>query len=272
MISKAILLFIPFVLMSMDSPKYKKMKLTEVTSDINTSKMVIKIWSDVVCPFCYIGKRKLENALTEFEYKDDIIVEWHSFQLDPTIPAKTSLSLVEYLSERKGMAPEHVSQMMDNLTRAAKEVKIDFNFDKAIVSNTFTAHRLLQFAKEKGLGNETKEKLFHAYFTDGIDISSHDELLKIASSLGLVSNEVKQILNDTSYTQEVNSDIQMAREIGIRGVPFFILNDKYSISGAQDISVFKKALASAHKEWAEEVESSKTTIDGQVCTPDGECK
>ena len=205
--------------------------------------MKIKIWSDIMCPFCYIGKRNFENALAQFGRAGDLEIEWKSFQLDPTIPKmKQRVDVYEYLATSKGISIEDSKAMHENVVRMAKSVGLEYNFDRAVIANSFDAHRLIQFAKSKGLGDEIEETLFAAYFTNGLDMSDLDTLAEIGGSIGLSPVELETILHSEDFSSEVQNDILEAQKYGVRGVPYFVLDDKYAISGAQPSSVFLEAL------------------------------
>ena len=196
-----------------------------------------------MCPFCYIGKRNFENALAQFGRADELEIEWKSFQLDPTIPKmKQRVDVYEYLATSKGISIEDSKAMHENVVRMAKSVGLEYNFDRAVIANSFDAHRLIQFAKSKGLGDEIEETLFAAYFTNGLDMSDLDTLAEIGGSIGLSPVELETILHSEDFSSEVQNDILEAQKYGLRGVPYFVLDDKYAISGAQPSSVFLEAL------------------------------
>ena len=157
-------------------------------------KMQVEIWSDIMCPFCYIGKRKFETALSQFDGKDDIEVIWKSFQLDPDSPTLPHKSVYQHLSERKGMSVEQARQMTNNVTRIAAQVGLTFNFDTAVTANSFDAHRLLHLAQEQGVQNEAKEELLAAYFTNGKNVADADTLAQIGEKVGLDPQAVKAVL------------------------------------------------------------------------------
>jgi predicted DsbA family dithiol-disulfide isomerase len=230
--------------------------------------MKIDIWSDVVCPFCYIGKRKFEKALENFNGKDKVEVEWHSFQLDPDLEYVPGQSVHEYLGKRKGATAAEGKQMNDAMTAMAKEVELEYNFDQAIINNTFNAHRLLHFAKEKGLQNEMKERLFRAYYTEGKNIGDIDTLAQLAEEVGLQAEEAKKVLQSDAYAQDVLLDQYQAQQLGIQGVPFFVFNNKYGISGAQPTAIFAQVL---DKVWEEEKPVLITEEGEGFCTVDGAC-
>lgn len=210
--------------------------------------MKVDIWSDIRCPFCYIGKKKFEKALEKFPHRDKVEVEWHSFQLDPGLKTQPDLDSVDYLAQVKGMPRDQVVQMHEHVNAAAKEVGLVFDFDRSIVANSFNAHRLIQLAKSQGLGDHAKEHLFRAHFTEGRNIDDANELRKIGVAVGLDPKAVDDMLASNAYAEKVQEDETVARHIGIRGVPFFVLNNKHALSGAQPPEVFLEALT---KVWAE---------------------
>jgi len=210
--------------------------------------MKIEIWSDVMCPFCYMGKRKFEKALSEFQGKDNIEIEWKSFQLAPDMKT-TGKSIHEYLAEHKGFSLDDAMRMNNQMTQMAAKVGLTYNFDKAVVANSFNAHRFSHFAKTKGKQNEAEEKLFYAYFTDGKNIDDFNTLIQLGIDIGLDAEELRQALEKNKYAKEVTADIDEASQLGISGVPFFVFNRKYAISGAQESSTFLGALDKSYSEW-----------------------
>ena len=231
--------------------------------------MKIKIWSDVRCPFCYIGKRKFEMALEKFQHKNDVEVEWQSFELDPTLVTQPDVNATVHLSEIKGISKERANEMQQYVTQVAKEVGLNFNFDKTIVANSFNAHRLIQFAKSKGFGNEAEEALFKAHFIEGKNIDNKEVLLHIAINIGLDENETTKMLASNAFAKEVKQDEMQAQDLGISGVPFFVLNDKYAVSGAQSPETFLKAM---EQTWKETEEKKPLVINqGESCSVDGTC-
>lgn len=230
--------------------------------------MKVEIWSDIVCPFCYIGKRKFEMALGDFEAKDKVEIEWHSFQLDPDMKYKEGQSVHEYLGKRKGGTTKDGKQMNDNMAAIAKEVGLDYDFDKAIVNNTMDAHRLLHLAKTKGLQNKMKERLFAAYYTQGKNIGDSETLVQLGVEVGLQEDEIKTALESDAFKQQVEMDQHHAEQIGVQGVPFFVFNNKYAVSGAQPPSIFKEVL---EKVWAEEKPIALNEAGEGFCTVDSDC-
>ena len=204
--------------------------------------MKVEIWSDIVCPFCYIGKRKFETALADFAGKDKVEIEWKSFQLDPEMDNKEGLNVHEYLGKRKGGTPADGKRMNDSMTAAAAEVGLQYDFDNGIINNTMNAHRLLHWAKEAGLQNELKERIFKAYYTEGIDTADIAELVRLAMETGLDPVQARKVLEENLYVNEVLQDQQEAAQLGVQGVPFYVFNRKYAVSGAQPSEVFAQVL------------------------------
>jgi protein disulfide-isomerase len=219
--------------------------------DTSNNKMKVEVWSDIMCPFCYIGKRHYEEALRQFGHADVIEIEWHSFQLDPTIPLNSGKqqNVFEYLAERKGISFEQSMKMHESVLQMARKSGLEFNLGKAIVANSFNAHRLIQLAKSKGLGDEADEQLFIAYFINGKYLGSPKVLIELGKIIGLTEEEVGDALSSDDFAYAVNQDIQEAQSLGIRGVPFFIFNRKYAISGAQPVEMFLQTMEKSWKEW-----------------------
>ncbi|MBL7817755.1 MAG: DsbA family oxidoreductase [Saprospiraceae bacterium] len=229
--------------------------------------MKVEIWSDVMCPFCYIGKRKFENALAEFEHKDNVEVVWKSFQLNPYLETEPDKSINEYLAEAKGWTLQQAKEANQYVTQVARQVGLTYNMDKAVVANSFDAHRFSHLAKQHGLQDAAEERLFKAYFTEGGNTADHATLVQLGTDIGLDAAEVKAVLESDKYSDEVKHDIFEAQQVGVRGVPFFVLNNKYAVSGAQDSALFLQAL---RQTWAE---TEKTVIfaEGSSCDLDGNC-
>lgn len=233
--------------------------------------MKVEIWSDVMCPFCYIGKRRFENALNQLPFNNEIEIEWKAFQLDPSIKKEPGKKIHEYLAERKGFSVEKAKELNGQVTNMAAAEGLQYNFDKAVVANSFDAHRFANLAKKNGKGLEAEESLFKAYFTEGKDISDHDTLIQLGIDIGLDGSVVKQALESDAYTKDVQKDIAEAEELAIRGVPFFVIDRKYAVSGAQATETFVQALNQSFTEWKKE-NTQFTTIQGEVCSTDGDCK
>jgi predicted DsbA family dithiol-disulfide isomerase len=207
----------------------------------------IEIWSDVVCPWCYIGKRRLESALADFEHRDEVEVVWRSFQLDPSAPTEPTEPVAEALGRKYGGAAR-VAQMQQQMLQVAAEAGLDFSrHGESLHLNTVDAHRLLHSAGERR--GDLKEALLHAYFVEARNLADHDVLVEVASSVGLDADESRAVLSSpSSYADEVAADVAQAAAYGATGVPFFVVDAKYGVSGAQPVEVFSQLLERA---WAD---------------------
>ncbi|MCQ2010964.1 DsbA family oxidoreductase [Sporolactobacillus sp. STSJ-5] len=236
--------------------------------------MKIEVWSDIACPFCYIGKHRLEKALSQFPHKEQVEVEFKSFELDPNAPISTEKSIYEKLAANYGISIEQAKQNVQGVTRQAASVGLTFNFDEMKLTNTFNAHRLIKWAKIHGKEATITEKLFRAHFTESKNLGSLETLADLAEASGLERNEALTVLHDKNlYADDVRSDEDAARQFGISGVPFFIINRKYAISGAQPTDTFTAALQQV---WEEENPASKLQIlssdsGDDVSCADGHC-
>ncbi|MFD2212661.1 DsbA family oxidoreductase [Metabacillus endolithicus] len=235
--------------------------------------MKIEVWSDFVCPFCYIGKRRLEMALDQFPHKDQVEVEFKSFELDPNAPTYTEQGIYQALAAKFGASEQQVREMNKGLIQQASDLGIKFNYEDMKPTNTFNAHRLNKFAKTIGKETELTEKLLHAYFTDTKNVGDIDTLADLAEAAGIDRSKALEVLNDEkAFANEVRGDERTAQQIGVTGVPFFVVNQKYSISGAQPQETFSRALT---KIWEEENPKPKFQElhfdggEGAICTDDG---
>ena len=213
-----------------------------------SNSMTIEIWSDVVCPFCYIGKREFENALQQFDHKADVKVVWKSFELDPNAPARSEHDMYGMLVSKYGGTRDDAKARVQGVVDRAKTVGLDYQMDKAVIGSSFDAHRLIQLAKTKGKGAEAEERLFKAYFTEGVHLADHASLVRLGQEIGLDKDEVSTMLASTRFTDEVRTDEREAQQLGIRGVPYFVIDRRYGVSGAQQRAHFLGALQQA---WAE---------------------
>lgn len=202
--------------------------------------MKIEIWSDFVCPFCYIGKRHLEEAIKD---RADVEIEFHSYELDSTAPEKYEGKMEEYFAEQKGMSIDQAHSMIDQVTQMAAKTGLNYQYDTIQHGNTLKPHRLFQFAKEQGKGNEFMELAKKAYFIEGKWLNDDDFLVHMATTIGLEETRVREILTSEAYLDAVRMDQAKAAEIGVQGVPFFVIDEQYGVSGAQPIEVFKQVLA-----------------------------
>ena len=206
----------------------------------------VDIWSDVQCPWCYIGKRKFEAGAAQFG--GDVEVEYHSFELAPDTPVDFDGTPVDYLSQRKGMPIAQVEQMLERVTGIAASVGLDYHFDHVHQTNTVKAHELIHYAKAKGRQLDMKERLLKAYFVDGRHVGRVQELADLAAEIGLDREDVVRALETNEYLAEVKADVALATDYGIQGVPFFVIDGKYGVSGAQDAETFANVLAQVRTE------------------------
>lgn len=213
--------------------------------------MKIEIWSDVMCPFCYIGKRHLEKALAELPFKDSIDINWKSYQLNPEYQNVDGESLYDYLSRSKGISLEQAKQMTAQVAEMANNVGLNIDFEHSIPANSFNAHRLIHLAASKGKQDLAEEYLFKAHFEEAKDINDINVLLEIAKSLGLDKEEAQKVLEGNAFEEEVRYDIYESQQLGVRGVPFFVMDRKYALSGAQPVEAFKQAITQSYQEWEE---------------------
>lgn len=212
--------------------------------------MNIEIWSDIVCPFCYLGKRRFERALAAFEGRAQVEVVWRSFELDPDAQREYHDSLDHMLARKYGITLEQAREMNEQVTRAAAAEGLDYRLDRARRGNTFDAHRLTHLARDHGSAAEAHERLFHAYFNEGLPIGDRETLVDLAAEVGLERGLVRSTLASDAYAGLVRGDERRARELGIGGVPFFLLGGRYGVSGAQTVEVFGQALERA---WSDQV-------------------
>jgi predicted DsbA family dithiol-disulfide isomerase len=226
--------------------------------------MRVEIWSDVVCPWCYIGKRRLEAALARFPHGDDVEVVWRSFELDPSAPPVRDVTNVERLARKYGVSVEQAQAMLDRMTSVADGEGLHFRLDIARSGNTFDAHRLLHLAGDRGVQGELKEALLAAYQIEGEAISDHEMLTTRAVAAGLDEAEVRDVLTGDRYTEEVRRDEAEAHSIGVSGVPHFVVDRRYAIPGAQDSDVLLQVLERA---WSEH--APVDVIAGDACDIDG---
>jgi predicted DsbA family dithiol-disulfide isomerase len=207
--------------------------LSEVTIKVD-------VWSDIACPWCYIGKRKFEAGAQAFD--GDVEVTYHSFELAPDTPVDFDGSEIDFLTKHKGMSAAQVKPMLDRVAQIAKEVGLDYDFDALQHTNTIRAHQLLHFAKAHGKQLEMKERLLKAYFVEGRHVGRDADLADLAQEIGLDREEALQALADRTYLDDVHQDIAQARAYGINGVPFFVIDGKYGVSGAQEAATFTQVL------------------------------
>jgi predicted DsbA family dithiol-disulfide isomerase len=232
----------------------------------------IEIWSDVVCPWCYIGKRRFETALERFPQRDQLEIEWKSFELDPGARSAEAAvdggdaGYAERLARKYGTTVPGAQTMLDNMTATAATEGLDFHFERAVHANTFEAHQVIHLGLERGVQDAVKERLFRGYFTEGEPIGDRDTLVRLGAEAGLDAEEVRAALEDQRYAQAVRADEAQAAAYGISGVPFFVVDSKYGVNGAQPAEQLLEVLQNA---WAQSHPLSVVGTTGEACGPDG---
>jgi predicted DsbA family dithiol-disulfide isomerase len=230
----------------------------------------VEIWSDVVCPWCYVGKRHFEKALSRFNHADQVQVEWRSFELDPDSPRRVDMPVTEMLQRKYGMSREQAIAANEKMTALAASVGLEYHLDEAQRGNTFDAHRLIHLAASHGLGDAMKERLLAAYFTEGLPVGDVPTLVALGIEVGLDPDEVATVLAGDTFGAEVRQDESRARALGANGVPFFVIDETYGISGAQPPEVLLGAMEQA---WSEThpltvIGATSPNADGAACTDD----
>ncbi|WP_426573362.1 DsbA family oxidoreductase [Aquihabitans sp. McL0605] len=233
--------------------------------------MRVDVWSDVVCPWCYVGLANLGEALDRFDHEDDVDVVLHSYQLDPGAPRRDDQPLEQRLAEKYGASVGQIRAQQARIVSLGAERGIDFRFDQAIGGNTFDAHRLLHLARARGVQLELKHALGKAYFTDGEPIGEVDTLRRAALSVGLDADEVEAVLTGEAFADDVRSDIAAAQQIGVSGVPFFVVDGRLGVSGAQPPETLLDILDQG---WQTQVQAPVPVVagggaDADACGPDG---
>ncbi len=238
---------------------------------VTSKKLRIDVWSDIACPWCYVGKRRLEAALATFPHAASVEIAWRAFELDPNAPRKqdTSVSYAERLGKKYGTTEAEARTMIDRMTNTAREDGLDFRFDRIKPGNTFDAHRIIHLAgAAHGYARQgaVKERLLRAYMTEGEPIGDPDTLVRLGVEAGLDGERVRALLASDAHAEEVRDDENEARELGISGVPFFVLGGVYAVSGAQSAEVLLRAL---HQAWADHADIPVASVEGAACGPNG---
>src|SRR5690606_29684802 len=233
--------------------------------------MKVDIWSDIRCPFCYVGKKKFEKALAQFPEAENVEIIWHSFQLDPNLETQPDRNPYEYFSEAKRIPVEQAKAMHEHAKNAGREAGIEFNFDESKIANSFKGHLLIQLAKTQGLANQMEESLFAAQFIKGQNIDDEQTLYDIAISVGLSEEQTQNALKSDEFAHAVAQDGLMARQLGINAVPFFVFNDKYGVSGAQQPEHFLEVLSKSYEEFSAGDKGLQIISSGESCDADGNC-
>lgn len=210
--------------------------------------ITVDVWSDIACPWCYIGKRKFEAGLAQFADRDDVNVIYHSFELAPDTPVDFDGSEIDFLVQHKGMPAGQGRQMLDQVTEIADEAGLRYNFDAILHTNTRKAHELLHYAKQQGKQLDMVERLFSAHFSEGRHLGRDEELAELGANIGLDRESVQSALASGKFVNAVDEDIAKARAYGINGVPFFVIDGRYGVSGAQSPETFTSVLERARDE------------------------
>lgn len=219
--------------------------------EIRKIKMEINIWSDVRCPFCYIGKHRFEKALGKFGHRDKVKIHWRSFELDPGLKTDPEINAQDHLAQHYGVSQEKADQMASHARQSAKDVGLSFNFENLIIANSFNAHQVIHYAQSVGLGIEAKEALFRAYFVDCLNIDDTEELVALGIKIGLDGIRIKEVIESDEFSDAVRSDQKEARSIGVKGVPFFVFDNKYAVSDAQSPEMFLQTLQQSFDKFSE---------------------
>lgn len=235
------------------------------------SKLTLDIWSDMLCPFCFIGKHNLDKALAQFPHKKDIDIRWHSYQLAPNLEYSPNKDAHQALADHKGIDRETALQLNTQVAQMAAQAGIIFDIDNMKWANSFLAHRLLQWAKTEGKAHELEERLFEAVFVKGENISDVEQLVSIAKELGLSETEAEKAITSDIFTKAVQEDITNSQYVGLRGVPHFVINDEAAFSGALPLDNFLQILTQYHESWKK---NQDTSIDlaGESCDINGNCE
>lgn len=232
--------------------------------------MTIEIWSDIVCPWCYIGKRRFERALARFTHRDQVSVVWRSWQLDPTAPRQFEGTVNDVVAQKYGASEAQAAAIHEHLTALAAAEGLTFRFDRAGYGNTFDAHRLIHLGLEHGVQGHLKERLLRAYFTEGVPIGDPESLVDVVTEVGLDADRVRAVLAGKDYAEDIRGDHHRGTAFGVTGVPFLVINEKYTVSGAQSLQVYADVLERA---WADSHPATQvgSSESGAGLCDDGHC-
>lgn len=239
---------------------------------MSLNKMHVEIWSDIMCPFCYIGKRKFDNALENFKNKEDVEVIWKSFELAPGLKTDTSKSIHQYLQESKGMSANQVEQMVNQAVAMARDTGLNYDFNNVVVASSRRGHQIIHLAAQYGLQHEMKERLLKAYFIEGENVDDKTTLTRLGLEVGLPELAIEDELESNNFDKHIDEDIAEASKLGVSGVPFFVFDRKYAISGAQPEAQFLTVLERSYSEWIhnqddsnlEAIKGSSSSTQGDV--------
>ncbi|MFJ9451822.1 DsbA family oxidoreductase [Herbaspirillum sp. NPDC101397] len=241
-----------------------------------SEKMQIEIWSDIMCPFCFIGKRLFDKALDAFAHKGQIQVVWKSYRLFPDVRYQEGSDACTVLAKTKGLARSSMQQAIAHVTALGRDVDIRFDFDRLQMVDTFDALRMVHWAAMHDLGNDLgskmKERLFQAFFEEGLNLEDRRVLAQLGDELGMDASATEIMLSSRAYAAEVEEDVAQASQIGVRGIPFFVLDRKQALSGAQSAAAFSTLLHTAFDGWQQKtVPPAEVAMSGESCSLNGQC-
>jgi len=226
----------------------------------------VDIWSDVVCPWCAIGKANLDAAIAQFEHGENVEITWHSYELDPTAPAARQGNYVGMLAKKYGASPEDAQAMIDRMTATGAECGVEFQFDRVQPGNTFDAHRMIHLGAARGLQTQVKERMLRGYLSEGEAIGLPEVVERLAIDAGLDPDEVAAVLTTDAFAEEVRMDEATAASMQVTGVPFFVFDRRLAVAGAQPPEVLLQVL---DRVWSEREPALDVIIEGEVCGPEG---
>lgn len=240
-------------------------------------KMIIKVWSDIACPYCYIGKRRMEAALEQFKHSDEIELEWHSYELNPDLPKRAlDKNIYQFMAEQFNVTEEEQKRSMQKLASLAKSTGLDYNFDRLVVTNTNDALRLIKLANVYHLADEAEEVLFKAYFSDGKNISDKAVLIDLGTSIGLSEKEIVDMLQGDTFINDIKEDVIYSEEkLNLQYIPFYLFNNKDVIQGSLTVDEYVEVLEKSYNDWklhgVASPDNEGDRISGKACSIDGVC-
>lgn len=236
--------------------------------------MKVEVWTDIMCPYCYIGKIHYEKALRQFDHANELEIEWKAFQLNPSLPDKgNGYPVIDYLTKTAGMPEAYIEQMFRNLDALAEDAGVTNNLRNAVAANTRDAHRLIKLAAQKGFDSAVLSKLSKAYFEEAKDYSDPEILVAIGKDAGLVEDEIRQMLNSDDFVYEISQDIQEAANLGFDTVPTFLFDRRQAIVGSETVELFLEVMNKAYSDWKKNTADEEMDVQkGKSCAADGTCE
>jgi predicted DsbA family dithiol-disulfide isomerase len=233
-----------------------------------STKLTVEVWSDIACPWCYVGKRRFESALARFEHAARVELVWRAYELDPSAPAVRDDSYVQRLASKYGRSKAEAQGMLDNMVATGAKEGLRFDFANIRAGNTFLGHRLLHLARERGVQGQLQERFFRGYFSEGAAVGTPEVALRLAGEAGLDTDEANAVVQTDQFADAVRQDQREARELGVDGVPFFLLGRRYAVAGAQPADLLLRALEQGWQELSLEGDPADEAA-GPVCGPEG---